>query len=334
MHSLYAAIVACALNLMIVSIIIRLSRTRIGDSPPTGGVAIFYAAFPVALFFSSAGFSPPGRILAYLPAIACMAAVHAIFSYVKTSGRFHLVVSVVIAVILCYFDFRFRSVWIPGVGESVLPAWASWALTVAWILIAMKSIELAGRIPGFCACAGLAAACACGFLSLFAGEPVPAIFAFSIAGSLLGFLFNNGPPERISLGESGKAQVGFMAALLPLLGDRSTGGGIRPFAAVATLLVPIVFASVTAFARYAAAHPVTGLPGSTRGRPLGDRVWGSRRASLIMYMACFASGIVSVSSAFLGKPAFLAVILAWSLVAAALIIAREHGGIKLPSAPD
>jgi UDP-GlcNAc:undecaprenyl-phosphate GlcNAc-1-phosphate transferase len=78
-----------------------------------------------------------------------------------------------------------------------------------------------------------------GIMMLLQGRAEPALVAFTLLGAVLGFLFFNLPPARIFMGDSGSLLLGFILAVIPLLG---APGGTAPremLAPLTILTIPI-----------------------------------------------------------------------------------------------
>jgi UDP-GlcNAc:undecaprenyl-phosphate GlcNAc-1-phosphate transferase len=91
-------------------------------------------------------------------------------------------------------------------------------LSVLWIVTITNAMNFLDNMDGLCAGVGLVCA---GLFALIAGiqeQYFVCVLALALAGALLGFLPHNFKPASIFLGDAGSHFVGFMLAVLPMLG--------------------------------------------------------------------------------------------------------------------
>lgn len=326
MISLYAAIIACALNLCVSSGFIFLTHRRrvAGDASARrgpgrvqyGDIGVFYAAFPVMIAFSFAEGGDSGWIGTCLPLFACMAIIHATSSYAETSDRFRAVVRAVVAAVLCYIDLRFRAAWIPFFGYVAFPVWASWALTVAWVIVSMRAMDSLEGTEGLRGGVALIFCCSYAILASLNGDGLTSLLAFSMVGALCAFLFNNFPPARISMGHSGGSFTGFIVALLPLLCRFGENGATSIPVGATMLIVPLVGATAEALKDRRRVGGSTSIRNSEWIRALGGFGLGDAESLVIVYGVCLASGAAAIVVALQDGPSSFALTCAYWLAVA------------------
>jgi UDP-GlcNAc:undecaprenyl-phosphate/decaprenyl-phosphate GlcNAc-1-phosphate transferase len=95
---------------------------------------------------------------------------------------------------------------------------ASFALTVLWIVAITNAMNFLDNMDGLCAGVGLVCAVMFGFIAAIQQQYFVSLLAFALAGALLGFLPHNFKPATIFLGDAGSHFIGYMLAVLPVLG--------------------------------------------------------------------------------------------------------------------
>lgn len=123
-----------------------------------------------------------------------------------------LAAQVLAALLLCLWDFKFATVWVPFVGRISLGIW-SIPLTTIWIVVLCNAVNLVDGLDGLAS--GLAAIG--GFFMAAVGilwsVPHVAVVGAALVGANLGFLRFNYPPARIFMGDSGSLFLGFAFAV-------------------------------------------------------------------------------------------------------------------------
>lgn len=123
-----------------------------------------------------------------------------------------LMAQVTSALLLCLWDFKFATAWVPFVGRIDLGIW-SVPLTTIWIVVLCNAINLLDGLDGLAS--GLAAIG--GFYMVVLGAlwsvPHVAVLGAALVGANLGFLKYNYPPARIFMGDSGSLFLGFVFAV-------------------------------------------------------------------------------------------------------------------------
>ncbi len=92
--------------------------------------------------------------------------------------------------------------------------WASYALTLLWVLVVTNALNFLDNMDGLSAgVATIAAACFLA-IALLAGQWFIAAMLALLVGSMLGFLWFNKPPASIFMGDGGSLVIGFLLAFL------------------------------------------------------------------------------------------------------------------------
>ncbi len=123
----------------------------------------------------------------------------------------------------------------------LLPYPVSILITLAWTFLATKTFDfldgLDGLAAGVCAIAGTTMA----LLAAFGGRPeiAVALMAAALAGSSLGFLRHNYNPASIFMGTPGSQFLGFVLAMLAVVGTVKIPAALSLFIPILVLGVPV-----------------------------------------------------------------------------------------------
>jgi UDP-GlcNAc:undecaprenyl-phosphate/decaprenyl-phosphate GlcNAc-1-phosphate transferase len=193
--------------------------------PTIGGIIIFAATlFSFALWFSVEGYGDDIAIIQkYIKEFKLIVATMLILFFVGvkddiigTSPIKKLVAHVIVALILVQIgDIRITG--LHGIFDvNKIPEWASIFLSLFTYVVVVNGFNLIDGVDGLAAGVGLIAVSAMGTWFIFANDFVMAALAFSLAGSLLGFLVFNFSPAKIFMGDSGSLTIGLVVCILTI----------------------------------------------------------------------------------------------------------------------
>jgi UDP-N-acetylmuramyl pentapeptide phosphotransferase/UDP-N-acetylglucosamine-1-phosphate transferase len=99
-------------------------------------------------------------------------------------------------------------------GLHALAPTASFLLTLFTIVVITNSFNLIDGVDGLAGSLGLLTSLIFGFYFYFSGEPLYAVLALSLAGSLVAFLIYNFYPAKIFMGDTGSLLIGLVNSIL------------------------------------------------------------------------------------------------------------------------
>jgi UDP-GlcNAc:undecaprenyl-phosphate GlcNAc-1-phosphate transferase len=99
-------------------------------------------------------------------------------------------------------------------GIYSIPHLASIVLTLFTIIVIINSFNLIDGVDGLAGSLGLLTALIFGTYFYFAGQLFYAVMAFSLAGSLVGFLIYNFSPAKIFMGDTGSLLIGLINSIM------------------------------------------------------------------------------------------------------------------------
>jgi len=201
-----------------------------------------------------------------------------------------LMTQIAAALLLCLWDFRFSTIWIPFVGRFELGLW-SIPLTVGWIVVLCNAINLLDGVDGL---ASGVAAIGGGFMVLIGvlwGIPHVAVLGAALLGANLGFLRYNYPPAEIFMGDSGSLFLGFLFAVASVSVPIKTLTAITMALPLVAIWIPLVEVATSATRRMLSGRSPMRADHAHWHHLLARRGWSVRRIIWTYYSIAFAFGL-------------------------------------------
>lgn len=187
---------------------------------------------------------------------------------------------------------------LPWAGAVTLHPAISIPLTVFWIVASVNAVNLIDGADGLAGGVGLLAALFMGLVATAQGGVVAATVAFSLVGALAGFLLYNLPKARIFMGDGGSTTLGFLLAVIPLLGLAPSGPtaphSVALFPVVTLLFIPAIDTLLAIVRRVARGLPVHSADREHIHHRLIDRGIFGRRLLAIVYAVMIALGFIAM----------------------------------------
>ena len=200
-----------------------------------------------------------------------------------------------------------------------LPWWASWPLTLLWLVGITNAINLIDIMDGLAAGVGLVSALVLLAVALVNGNHQIAILTATLAGALAGFLRYNFQPARIYLGDTGSLFIGLNLGALAMIGRYTEHNPLGVLVPLVILGVPIFDTLFVMYVRRR--RGVSMFLGSPDHVALRLRRWrlSVRQTVAVSYATAALLGAAGIAIMLLDPRGALAVL--GGLVAAALAIA-------------
>lgn len=135
----------------------------------------------------------------------------------------------------------------------------SFLLTVLWIVTLTNALNFLDNMDGLCAGVGLVCALLFAMMAALQEQYFVCVLALALAGALLGFLPYNFKPATIFLGDAGSHFIGYMLAVLPVLGTFYTPESptwLPVLIPLLVLAVPLFDMAMVMAIRLRRGHPV------------------------------------------------------------------------------
>lgn len=148
---------------------------------------------------------------------------------------------VCIGLVTCGFGIQIDSISTPFGGNLPVVEWLVVPLTVVWIVGMINTINFADGIDGLAGGIGLISATTLFLVSVSFGQYSIAALPLTLVGALIAFLPWNFYPSRLILGTSGATLIGYLLAVLAIIGGAKIATALMvlglPISDVATVIV-------------------------------------------------------------------------------------------------
>lgn len=131
-------------------------------------------------------------------------------------------------------------------GITEIPHLASIIFTLFTVIVIVNSFNLIDGVDGLAGSLGLLTAVVFGTYFLYTGQTMYAVMAFSLAGSLTGFLIYNFSPAKIFMGDTGSLLIGLINSIMVVKFINIAGNDsmklpleAAPAIGIAILIVPL-----------------------------------------------------------------------------------------------
>lgn len=195
-------------------------------------------------------------------------------------------------VVVTYGDLQINFINLPFYGQFDF-GYFSIPITILWIVGIANAINLIDGLDGLAAGVSTIALISITVMAVIMGDVFVIATASILAASSLGFLFFNFHPAKIFMGDTGSLFLGYMIAVLALLGFKNV--------AVVSLVIPIIILGVpisdTFFAivrRIRMKQPVSAPDKSHLHHCLLRAGFSHRQTVLIIYGLAILFGVAAV----------------------------------------
>ncbi|MFK8184192.1 MAG: MraY family glycosyltransferase [Phormidesmis sp.] len=201
-----------------------------------------------------------------------------------------------IAAVLWIFGLRIDTLFLPGLVPCSL-GWWSLPITVLWIAGVVNAINWIDGLDGLAAGVSAIATAVITSLAISTAQPMVALIASALLGSLLGFLVYNYNPAEIFMGDGGSYFLGFMLASLCIVGPQQVDMPMASLLPLLILAVPIGDMTSVIVARlYQRRSPFSADNLHIHHRLL-NRELNYKTVVWVMYLLTFASGSLALTFA-------------------------------------
>jgi UDP-GlcNAc:undecaprenyl-phosphate GlcNAc-1-phosphate transferase len=225
-------------------------RSHSEPVPRTGGMAIFISFFVTLYILEDLVLTEP---LPWSWLAALGGSGLAIMALGVGDDRFHihaekkLYGQLLVILGLMVVGQRLETVVLPLLGPVDLGGWA-WPVTLLWYLGFINSMNLIDGLDGLASGIGVLATICIAAVAFVMNDFFSLIFATSLGGASLAFMYWNVSKRKIFLGDSGSMWMGLvLASLLMHLGQRN---GVSLLLLLAPMVVPIWDTGTTIIRRY------------------------------------------------------------------------------------
>ncbi len=288
--------------------------------PRLGGLAILagFAVPLLGLYFwdnavSDAFLEIPRRAVALLAGAVVMSLLGSLDDLRGVRAWKKLAVQVIVAAAAYFAGYRIDAVSLPLIGELHMGVFAL-PVTIFWIVGIINAINLIDGLDGLAAGASFFACVVTFVVGVLSGNMLVSLLAVSLGGALLGFLFFNFNPARIFMGDSGSMMLGYVLALMSLLGAKGSTA-VALAVPVLALGLPIMDTLLAIVRRVLERRPVFSPDQGHLHHRLVALGLTHRRAVLVLYGASLVFTVAAIGT-YLGKDWEVGVALVVAIVVA------------------
>ncbi|MCA9149073.1 MAG: undecaprenyl/decaprenyl-phosphate alpha-N-acetylglucosaminyl 1-phosphate transferase [Planctomycetales bacterium] len=253
-----AALVAAFLISYCLTPLVRLLAIRVGfvdrpdgqrkiqtDAVSLGGGIALLLTTPLVVFLVASWWGPdlwwmarrPGSIIGLAMAAAVLGVVGIIDDSRGMKGSYKLLWQVIAALIISGTGFKIAALQL--FGYRIPLSFLGNVFTVLWLLGAINSLNLIDGVDGLAGTVGTIFSLTLGCMALLTDQYLDAMIAFSLAGSMLGFLRFNYPPATIYLGDTGSMFIGLMLGTIALRCSMKQAAGLAFSVPLAIWTIPM-----------------------------------------------------------------------------------------------
>lgn len=211
-----------------------------------GGVAIWLSTMLTFLFLVFLSYYPYGRLLSGILLGSTLMFLLGLIDDVYTlNAKFKLIIQLAIATLVFLLGVRIDSIINPFGGEIHLSYYLSYILTLLWIVGISNAVNFIDGVDGLAGSVITVNSITLGIIAvaMVPPNPISALIAFILAGSMLAFLTYNFNPAKIFMGDSGALFAGFLLATLSITGVMKAAALaiILPFVVLAVPIMDITY---------------------------------------------------------------------------------------------
>ena len=217
-----------------------------------GGVAIWSSTILTFLILVLLSYYPYGSLISgLLLGGSLMFLLGLIDDIYNLDAKFKLLIQILIVTLVYFLGVRFDTILNPfnPTGDLIhLNIWFSYPLTILWVVGISNAVNFIDGVDGLAGSVITVNAITLAIISLamIPPNPIIALIAFILAGSMMAFLTFNFNPAKIFMGDSGALFSGFMLASISITGvmKSATLAILLPFIVLAVPIADITYSSL------------------------------------------------------------------------------------------
>ncbi len=256
--------------------------------PRVGGIGIFLGTIlPILSLLlyrndiSDFFFDGPNNALAILGGGALISLLGFVDDIHPLRARYKLLIQIALAAGVWYLGFAIREIRTPMAtlhfGILSLP------ITVVWIVGIINAFNLIDGLDGLSSGIAFFVSGTIMVLAISQNQPVVALVSAGLAGAVVGFLLYNFNPARIFMGDCGSMFIGYVLAVLSLMGASKSHTVVSILVPLMAMGLPLLDASLAILRRILRKQPIMSPDRQHIHHILLSRGFSQRKAVLLMY---------------------------------------------------
>ena len=212
-------------------------------------------------------------------------------------ARWKILGQIAIALFVCVSGYTLTTVSLPFVGEWHLGLPAGGLLTMLWVVGLINAFNLIDGVDGLATGSALIGTIALVILSVVQDNMYVLFVGVAFAGSLFAFLRVNFPPAKIFLGDTGSMFIGYVLAVLTLVGAQKSEAATIVIAPMLALSLPVFETFVSIARRYLRGVPIFSGDADHTHHRLLDKGYSQPEVVLTLYGIAILLAAAAILSA-------------------------------------
>lgn len=204
-----------------------------------GGLAIFAGFVSGFICLLIYDFQVQFNIVVFIIALLLAFFTGFIDDVITIRARYKLLLQLVCGLLVALSGLKITKVTLFA-GFDVQFGILSYLFTMVWVAGFMNAINMLDGMDGLASGIVLVASMFLGIMGWLQGVPVVTYLCIVLIGAILGFLLYNYPPAKIFMGDGGAYFLGFIYAVLPLIGIKKASTITIFSIPIILLLIPLI----------------------------------------------------------------------------------------------
>ena len=214
-----------------------------------GGIAIWASAMLTFLVLVMLSYYPYGSLLSgILLGGSLMFLLGLVDDVYNLNAKFKLIIQISIATIVFLLGVQIDTIFNPFGSGLLHLGILSYPITILWIVGISNAVNFIDGVDGLAGSVITVSSVTLALISvaMTPAQPITALIAFILAGSMLAFLTFNFNPAKIFMGDSGALFSGFLLATLSIAGVMKGAAlaVLLPFVVLAVPIIDITYSSI------------------------------------------------------------------------------------------
>lgn len=158
----------------------------------------------------------------------------------QLSAKVKFIIQLIVAIMIVSTGLKMEFLSLPFLPERIELGWFSYPFTVLWIVGITNAMNFIDGLDGLAAGLSVIGLSTIAFMALSGGKILILSLSVVVIGSTLGFLFYNFHPAKIFMGDTGSLFLGYVIAILSLL-------GLYKSVTLFSIVIPIIILGVPIF---------------------------------------------------------------------------------------
>jgi len=217
--------------------------------PRTGGIAIVFSFIIIMCINLVLKTDIAAIFLNMLPAFILLIIIGLYDDIKNAKAKIKLLFQIITAALLYIKGINIYRITNPFGGEIHFAGGISFLLTLLWVVGLINAINFLDGMDGLASGVVLISNIFLFIISLSSKNYLITSFSIIMIGLTAGFLIYNFPPAKIFMGDTGSMFLGFLMAIIGMIGNRKSVVGITLLVPILLMLFPIIDTALAIFRR-------------------------------------------------------------------------------------